>query len=96
MITIIMIIIIITITIIIIIIKGCCIQIKQNTREDYNYKAGNLHRYVVVNFLSNSKLCMWENTGHHKYFAHICNNMTAYPDTGVSRTLEIAETVQQN
>ena len=39
---------------------------------------------------------MWENTGHHKYFAHICNNMTAYPDTGVSCTLEIAEMVQQN
>ena len=26
----------------------------------------------------NSKL--WENTGHHKYFAIVCNNMTAYPD----------------
>ena len=90
MITIIMIIIII----IIIIIKGCCIQIKQNTREDY--KAGNINIYVVVNFLSNSKLYMWENSGHHKYFAHICNNMTANPYTGVSRTLEIAEMVQQN
>ena len=82
------------IIIIIIIIKGCCIQIKQNKREDY--KAVNIHIYVVVNFLSNSKLHMWENTGHHKYFAYICNNMTAYPYTGVSRTLEIAEMVQQN
>ena len=90
MITIIMIIIII----IIIIIKGCCFQIKQNTREDY--KAGNINIYVVVNFLSNSKLYMWENSGHHKYFAHICNNITAYPYTGVSRTLEIAEMVQQS
>ena len=42
--------------------------------------------------VSNSKL--WEITGHHKYFALVCNNMTAYPDTGVRRTLEIAEMVQ--
>ena len=38
------------IIIIIIIIKGCCIQIKHNTREDY--KAGKIHIYVEVFFLS--------------------------------------------
>ena len=36
------------IVIIIIIIKGCCIQIKHNTREDY--KAGKIHIYVEVFF----------------------------------------------
>ena len=33
---------------IIITIKGCYIQIKHNTREDY--KVGNIHVYVVANF----------------------------------------------
>ena len=46
--------IIMIIIIIIIIIKGCCIQIKHNTREDY--KGEKIHIYVEVFFFSLSKL----------------------------------------